>query len=1026
LGKVNSPNERPLVKGQLPVRGQTIAGNFSVLEVVDLAEMRATGIWAKHNKCGVEVFHVLNDDSENLFTFAFATTPEDNTGAAHILEHSVLCGSEHYPLKDAFMVLAQGSLQTFLNAMTFPDKTVYPASSVNEHDYFNLMSVYGDAVFRPLLSEWTFMQEGHRYEFANDKKLSITGVVYNEMKGAYSSMDAYSGLWSIKAVMPDTPYSFESGGEPEHIPQLSWEGLKKFHRSRYSPANCRIFLAGNIPTEKQLAFLNDRFFSSIEGGTAEPLMVKQKRWTAPQKFHIPCPAGGETKSTVFFLFFCSDASDTDETIALAALTEILLGHDGSPLMRALTESGLGEDIAPVSGLESEIGETLFVAGLRGVSGPNEEMGNQIEDFILNELRRLVTEGIPKGEISAALLFIEFSQREIKRSHGPFSLVWMRRSLRAWLHGSKPWDSLLITPSLTQIKQNLAENSRYFESLIQKYFLDNPHRALVMLEPQEDFLPKQSAQLAETLAETEQKLSEADKANIVEKSSILEKIQSEGDSPSALATIPHLSRRDLSAEPEIIPRSLEDLQGIPALCHDLYTNSISYIDLAFPLDILPPEDYFWLPFFARAVISVGLPGMDYAEVSSLLARNVGGFTAILHTGSAAPVSPKEQTNVLNGLSGRDWLIYRLKCLDAQTAPSLDIIQRLIHSADFSDTRRIRDLVLEMKNDIRSGFTPNGSGFASCRAGRDASPSSKTKEIWNGISQLEFAHRLATLDTAQTAAKLQSLRDSIAAGGLIANLTGSAAALKSNGALISQKFSRLGSPKMGSGEWGVGSRVGVSKGSGLARRKDYEQEPPLPTNEIFASPSLQIGFAAMTLKAAPFDTPAQVAETVLAHLLSTGALWETIRMKGGAYGASASSESLEHCFSLFTYRDPTPLRSLESFSAILKGGFSITKDEGFQDNLVKNIIGCYGRETRPRSPSDKGITDFLRYISLIKDDYRRRRLERLISVSANDIAAVWDTLAEQCTNSPANRVIITGMKDAEQAAKAMGLEVQTLPV
>jgi Zn-dependent M16 (insulinase) family peptidase len=888
------------------------------------------------------------------------------------------------------------------------------------------MSVYGDAVFLPLLSEWAFMQEGHRYEFSKDNnKLSITGVVYNEMKGAYSSLDAYSGLWSVKAVLPDTPYGFESGGDPEYIPQLSWEGLKKFHRSRYSPANCRIFLAGNIPTEKQLAFLNDKFFSSIEGGTAEPLMVKQKRWTTPQKFHIPCPAGGETKSTVFLSWLCADALNTDETIALAALTEILLGHDGSPLMRALTESGLGEDIAPVSGIESEIGETLFVAGLRGVNGATEEMAKKIENFILDELRWLVIEGIPKGEIEAALLFIEFSQREIKRSHGPFSLVWMRRALRAWLHGGKPWDSLLIAPSLEKIKQNLAENNRYFESLIQKYLLNNPHRALVTLEPQEDFLPKQSAQLAETLTKAEQSLSEADKTRIVEKSAALEEIQSEGDSPSALATIPHLSRGDLSPEPEIIPRSLVDLQGIPALYHDLYTNGISYIDLAFPLDILPPEDYPWLPFFARAVISVGLPGMNYAEVSSLLARNVGGFSAILHTGSAAPVSAKEQSNALVNLAGRDWIIYRLKCLDTQTAPSLDIIQRLIHEADFSDTRRIRDLVVEMKNDMRSGFAPNGSGFASCRAGRGASPSSQTKEIWNGISQLEFAHHLATLETAQTAAKLQNLRDSIAAGGLIANLTGSASALKSNGTLIAQKFGSLGSPKIGSGE-----KIKEEREKRKEKRDDVnkysELQPQLPINEVFSSPSLQIGFAAMMLRAAEFDTTAQVAETVLAHLLSTGALWETIRMKGGAYGASASSDTLEHCFSLFTYRDPTPLRSLESFSSIFKGGFSIPNDDAFQENLVKTIIGCYGRDTRPRSPSDKGITDFLRYISRIKDDYRKRRLERLISVSAEDLAAALDILASQCEQGPTSRVIITGMKDAEQAAKSLGAEVQTLPV
>jgi Zn-dependent M16 (insulinase) family peptidase len=247
-------------------KGQILDSGFEILDLRELAEFEALGIWARHQKTGAEVFHVLNDDKENLFSFAFATAPEDSTGAAHILEHSVLCGSENYPLKDAFLILAQGSLQTFLNAWTFPDKTLYPASSVSEQDYFNLMSVYGDAVFRPLLSEWTFMQEGQRLFFGPDGKLQISGVVYNEMKGAYSSLDSYAGLWSVKSVLPGTPYDFDSGGDPSCIPDLSWQGLKEFHRRCYSPANCRIFLAGNIPTEKQLAFLDKNFFSSLPAG----------------------------------------------------------------------------------------------------------------------------------------------------------------------------------------------------------------------------------------------------------------------------------------------------------------------------------------------------------------------------------------------------------------------------------------------------------------------------------------------------------------------------------------------------------------------------------------------------------------------------------------------------------------------------------------------------------------------------------------------------------------------------------------
>jgi len=999
-------------------KGQKLDSGFSIIDIVDLAEMQATGIWAKHDRCGAEVFHVLNDDSENLFSFAFATPSQDSTGVAHILEHSVLCGSENYPLKDAFLVLAQGSLQTFLNAMTFPDKTVYPASSVNEHDYFNLMSVYGDAVFRPLLSEWSFMQEGHRYEIVKDDaandgsktdRLSITGVVYNEMKGAYSSLNSYANFWSVKAVLPDTPYGFESGGNPEHIPELSWEGLKDFHRRRYSPANCRIFLAGNIPTEKQLDFLNTRFFSSMEdGGTAAPKVARQKRWDLPREHKVFCPAGGDTKSTVFISWLCSDATDPTETLALAALGEVLLGHDGSPLLKALIESGLGEDLSPVSGLDTEIAETVFTVGLRGVGGTAEE----VEGLILGELKRLASEGIPPKEIEATLSYMEFTQREIKRSSGPFSLVWMTRSLRAWMHGSKPWESLLIAPPMEKLKRHLAEDSRYFESLIQKYFLDNSHRALVTVEPQTDFLPKQEARISEGLAGIMQNLSEEKRQGILDKSAELEKIQSEDDSPEALASIPHLSRDDLSSEPETTPRQHEDLGGIPALCHELHTNNISYIELAFPLDVLPQEDYLWLPFFGRAAISVGLPGMDYAEVSSLLAQNVGGFNFVLQTGSAAASNngtpfPDGDTSIQTpsgtfDLAGRDWIIYRLKCLDEKVDPSLDIILRLINEADFHDSRRIKDLVLEMKNQLFSSLAPMGSRYALSRADRIASASMQTGETWNGLDQLLFSSRLAQMDTDEVIAKLDYLRKAVSSGGVIANLAGSSNALRSNGSALAKRFGRFGPPK--------------PRLKGVSTNADTTDA----VCEVFASPSLQVGFAAMALKAAAFDTKRQVAETVLGHHLSTGALWEDIRMKGGAYGASASSDGLERCFSLSTYRDPSPLRSLDSFSSILKNQAANFLDG---NELVKTIIGCYARETRPRTPSEKSATDFLRFLSRIDSGYRKRKLERLIGISAEDISAALGELAAQ---QPFGKVVITGTKGAEQVAKALGTEVQELPV
>ena len=1000
-----SHNESAAPKTNLK-KGQVLDSGFAILDIVDLDELKAVGIWARHEKRGVEVFHILNDDSENLFSFAFATFPQDNKGAPHILEHSVLCGSKRYPLKDAFIVLAQGSLQTFLNAVTFPDKTVYPASSTNEHDYFNLMSVYGDAVFRPLLPEWTFMQEGHRYEY-QDGKLAITGIVYNEMKGAYSALDTYAGHWSIKAIMPGTPYAFESGGVPEEIPQLTWEELKQFHKSRYSPANCRIFLAGNISTEKQLSFLNEEFFSGKnddipDGKTCEPIN-KTEKWSEPKKFKIPCPAGSESKATIFLSWLCSDSTNNNENIALAALTEILLGHDGSPLLRVLIESGLGEDITPVSGLEAEIRETLFVAGLKGVDGDAEEKGQAVEKLIIGELQRLVDEGIPYKEIEAALLAMEFSQREIRRSGGPFSLVWMRRSFRSWLHGSKPWETLLINSAIAKIKENLLKDKKYFESLIKKYFLNNPHRALVILEPKEDFLPRQEEVLSRRLAAIEKNLSKDERRQIIEKSRALEKIQSEADSRQALDSIPHLSRNDLSTEIDYIPRASENLRGVPALCHELYTNGITYTDMAFPVDFLPADDYLWLPFFSRAIISVGFPGMDYGEVSSLLARTAGGFHVILHTGSEVKGAKQTQFSEFD-LTGRDWLIYRLKCLDEKIAPSLDLALRFINEADFSDERRINDLVLEMKSEMASSLAPMGHIYASNRAGRNNSYSRKIEERWGGLSQVEFIHRLAQMETAEVVKKLQYLQKKIAGAGLIANLTG--LSLDSVCREFADRFSGFGSP---------------------AARNSI---PALDSSrkaavEVFSSPSLQVGFAARTFTSAPFNTKEQIAEAVLAHHLTTGALWEDIRMKGGAYGVFINSDCLENCVSFATYRDPNPQRSLNIISSMMKKNSHGKVSRNFidEDQLVKTIIGCYSKETRPKTSAENGLFDFYRFLYGIDDSYRKRKLEQLTAVSIEDVTAAFSALSSR---SDTGTVIITGGKSAKEAAKALGTEVQILPV
>jgi Zn-dependent M16 (insulinase) family peptidase len=407
-------------------------------------------------------------------------------------------------------------------------------------------------------------------------------------------------------------------------------------------------------------------------------------------------------------------------------------------------------------------------------------------------------------------------------------------------------------------------------------------------------------------------------------------------------------------------------------------------------------------------------MDYAEVSGLLARTAGGFHAMLQSSSAVPGAARSipaPAGVFD-LAGRDWLYYRLKALDEKFAAALDLAQRLITEADFSDQRRVRDLALEMKNEAASSLAPLGHHYAAGRASRAFSRARTVDEVWNGLGQIGFAHYLAELDVAEICRKLAAIRDALAAAGCIVNLTGST--LKPALAAAGRKGFAPPRPRNPrSAEQAAFAALPESFSGAAAGLK------PAPSGkaEVYASPSLQVGFAAAALPSAPWDTPAQAAEIVLAHLLSTGALWEDIRMKGGAYGAFAQPDNLEGYVALSTYRDPQPLRSLDSFTRILEGvDFS-------DDEVEKAVIGCYGRETRPRTPAEKGQADFSRFLYGIEDLHRKRKLERLAAVDAGAVSAALKRLASQRAAAP---VIVAGPAIAEQAAAKLGAELKTLPV
>ncbi|MDR2490612.1 MAG: insulinase family protein [Spirochaetaceae bacterium] len=1058
-------------------RGDVTGSGFEILDTVSLPELDACGVYARHIKTGAEVFHVYNDDTENTFAFAFKTLPEDSSGVFHIIEHSVLCGSERFPIKDAFIVLAQGSLQTYLNAWTFPDKTVYPASSVNENDYFNLMNVYGDAVFRPNLAEWTFLQEGRRFEFKKTEdgnsaaqELQINGVVYNEMKGAYSALDEYAQQWAVKSVLPDTLYAFDSGGDPACIPELSYEDFIRFHKKYYCPANTKVFLCGNIPTEKQLAFLNDNFFNTLAAGEKAPDIPPLPRWKEQRRLRAASPAGAGSKATVFISWLCNEidfsAPDGEDApyraLVWDVLCELLLGHDAAPLARAMVASGLGEDLANVCGLEDEIKFHIFTAGLRGVK--NEKKADKIEKCIMGELKKLAAKGIPKDDIEAALFAEEFSEREIKRSSGgPWALALLRRSLRGWLHGGMPWRTLVVKDDFERLKNELRRDSRYFEGFIRRELLENPHRARVVVQPEESFSRQKESEYKSYIQKKSQSLTDVQKNYILEKTAELERVQNETESPETLAAIPHLSLKDLDDRISLIPRDMHDAGGTAVVSQKLRTNGVVYISMAFPVDTLSADDFIYLPLFTSCINAMGAAGKDWARVSRELACNVGEFYAALYAGSTPGFSSVSRA-VPGGIipaGERIWIIYTFKTLDEKLAKAFDIVTSLMRGADFSDKRRLKNIILEMRNTALASLAPAGTYLAAMRSGRVRGRAGALNELWHGITQLNFVNTLPDLAIKKTARRLEAIRDVIAhTSGCIACITSDNPEqhlsliekhIRPFGALSYPRPAEAQTPEAGRFSQvmpppasGRGGTEAAGKLQGAERLgKAYDITMPYAVKlksamegrfeplsgggqrvEVFASQTLSVGFSALSVSAADRRTKESAADAALAHYLSTGSLWENLRMKCGAYGANCSVNQQTDTVNFSTYRDPKPYVSIRAMPEIL---YTLAQNPPEGDALEKTIIGAYSKIKQPMTSAKKGALDFLRFLNGIDDTFRQRSLDNLLTVDSAGIKNAAVRIQNEMSQAGMPSIcIVCGAEEAEKAAAEFGVPVQSLPV
>jgi len=958
----------------------TVVHGFTIISKTNLDEMHAEGIFARHCKTGLEVYHIHNDDTENLFAFAFMTPPNSSSGVAHILEHSVLCGSKNYPLKDPFLILSKQSVKTFLNAMTFPDKTVYPAASIIEKDYFNLMSVYGDAVFFPLLKQETFEQEGHRLEVDADGKPYFSGVVLNEMRGVYADFDSAVDRQATHLLLSDTVYSHDSGGYPPDIVELSYEDFCAFHKKYYHPVNCKVFLYGNIETEKQLAFLQEhflQFFDAAEKPAAIPPIVPN---TAPSRYAVTAPSGeGKSldKLTLTMNWLLPESKDIDRFMDVMFLEELLLGHDGAPLQKKLLDCPFAEDIYPDSGAHAELKNMSFTLGLADIA---EDTVNQCETYILSALETIAADTIDPQLIKTALNAIDFYNREIIRASGPFSLILMRRVLRGWLHGGTPEDTLRYIPALERLKQRITNNPRYIQECIRTLLLDNPHRVLVSVHPDPQFCKKIDETLSQKAEQAAQKLNDAERKNLMEHP------QSQEEKIEQQSLIPHLSKTELPAADPPIPEYLEYFGAVPAVFHEQPTNGITYLDLALPVDCLAADDYIYLTLYAAALNGMGTAIQSWDSVAAQFAYVTGGFSAVTfsagkhYTADSAVFFDHalEARDIVN----RDWIRIRSKMLPEYIEPAINLIFSYLSDVSFTDTKRLADIVIQCKNDFDSVSAYAGHTLSSLYAASLYSGSKRAENIWTGIPQLRFLReRYRQMNGSSSAIeilaeRLTEIHRKLLKAGMLVKICGTPEDIQTAKKALSPHLKHFAFPKR--------------------RANSFRTTCPEESHEVYAFPSnVQVGFAAQVIPIS-FPQLSYGATLVYAQWLETGMLWNEIRVTGGAYGVAAYSDALTSLFTLTTYRDPVPFASLHTMQDII----AKSRTEIFSNTELEALItGTYSMLLYPSTPAQKSSAALSRLFYGVTNEVRLQTLKSIITCSKDQLKQVADSLYENYSQGTA---------------------------
>ena len=931
---------------------------YDLIKEEELKGIQSKGYLMRHKKSGARVLLIENDDENKVFSIGFRTPPSDSTGVPHIMEHSVLCGSKNFPAKDPFVELVKGSLNTFLNAMTYPDKTVYPVASCNDKDFQNLMHVYMDAVLYPNIYEHeeTFRQEGWSYKLDSaDDKLSYNGVVYNEMKGAFSSPEGVLDRVVLNTLFPDTSYANESGGDPEVIPELTYEQFLDFHRTYYHPSNSYIYLYGDMDMEEKLCWLDREYLCHYEKKVVDSEIHLQEAFSEMKELEMPYSiASDESEDENTYLSYnkvIGTSLDRELYLAFEILDYALLSAPGAPLKTALTDAGIGQDI--MGSYDNGIYQPIFSVIAKNADADQKD---KFIEVIENVLTDIVKNGMDQKALEAGINYHEFRYREADFGNYPKGLMYGLQIMDSWLYDDdKPFIHIEALDTFAFLKKQVG--TRYYEDLIQKYLLDNTHGAIVIVKPEKGRTARMDAELDAKLQEYKASLGDEEIREMVSRTKKLEEYQSEPESEEALERIPVLNREDISREIDPIFNEEMNLAGVPVVFHEIETNGIGYVDVMFDLSGVSAEELPYVGILQSVLGIIDTENYGYGELFNEINMHTGGIGTSLELYN-------DVTNIREKVFKATFEI-KGKALYPKLEKTFEMMGEILTASKLNDTKRIKEILAMTKSRLSMKFQSSGHTTAALRALSYASPSAKFKDMTNGI---DFYQKIVDLSE-----HFEEEKESITA--TLINLTKKL--FRPDNMMISYTASKEGMD-------GLEKMI-----ANLSERlyKEVPEETPCiihceKKNEGFKTAS-KVQYVARTGNFIDNGAAYTGALQILKVILSYDYLWQNIRVKGGAYGCMSNFNRIGEGY-FVSYRDPNLKRTIEVYEGIVDYLKNFTVSDR---DMTKYIIGTISNIDQPMTPATKGERSMNLYMNKISADMIREERSQILDATQDDIRALY---------------------------------------